>query len=317
MTDNNGNAAVRKQVYHVNAKNVFRLWLEYIPFRFLCMVIKTMPLKMGYALSGSLFHLLYRLDRKHRNRAIKHVLHAGITDQWAKADAIAAASFNGFSKLLVEIVKMDQLFKPEKLKMTGPPETLRSLCGGPDEKTNVINLTAHYGNWEAAGRAWTAHTGLPLISVTRPFSNPLIGNYIMKSRESDLHRSIAKEGAIKGMLKALKDGKSVAMLVDQHAGSKMGIPTMFFGHPCRSHASPALLHLKTGVPIVVHVTRRIDDDFNFEIITSDLIRHTPTDDKERDVQEITQMYTTALEKLIREVPEQWMWAHRRWTDIHR
>ena len=65
------------------------------------------------------------------------------------------------------------------------------------------------------------------------------------------------------------------------------------------------------------VTRRLDNNFNFEFVLGDLIRYTPTGNKENDIKNVTQMYTTALEKLITEQPEQWMWVHRRWLNINR
>ena len=48
-----------------------------------------------------------------------------------------------------------------------------------------------------------------------------------------------------------------------------------------------------------------------------LIRYTPTGDKEKDVQIITQQCISALEKMIREEPLQWLWAPRHWLDINR
>ena len=58
-------------------------------------------------------------------------------------------------------------------------------------------------------------------------------------------------------------------------------------------------------------------DFSFELVLGPLIEYKPTGDKEHDIQTICQMCTTALEKMIAEQPEQWMWAHRRWTNINR
>lgn len=196
------------------------------------------------------------------------------------------------------------------------PATYERIFG--ERKSNVILVTAHYGNWELTGSFWAAWSGIPMVSIMRPFDNRLIGSYILRNRESDLHRSVNKKGGIKLLFRALKESKTVAMLVDQHASPKEGgIETVFFGQPCLTYSSPALLHLKTGVPIVPQITRRLDNQGHFEIMIGDMIDYKATDDKENDVKIITQMYTNSLEKLIAGDPLQWMWAHRRWTNINR
>jgi KDO2-lipid IV(A) lauroyltransferase len=298
-------------------KSLFRIWLEFIPFWCLYSFIRMLPLKTAYSLSRFLFKLMFKIDRKHSDRAIKHILHAGITADKNEAVAIAGRSYDNFSQLLVEIIKFNQLYSKDKITYAGNPESIKEVLGSGDKNINVIIITAHYGNWELAGTAWAEKSGIPMVSIMRPFGNPLIGKYILQNRESGIHQSVPKNGGIKGMLKALKEGKNIAILADQHAGSKEGVETFFFGQPCRTHSSPALLHLKTGVPIIPQITRRLNDNFDFEFVVGDIIRYTPTGDKLKDIQTVTQMYTTGLEKLIAEKPEQWLWAHRRWLNIHR
>lgn len=310
-------AAVPKANRPKKTRTVFRIWLEFIPFWLFYILIRALPLKTASGLSRLLFKLMFVLDKRHRTRAIRHLLHAGIAAGEQEATDIARRVYDNFSQLLVEIIKMSQLYSPEKVGLAGSRETMREVFDKDGKRINVIIITAHYGNWEVAGTAYAEKTGNPMVSIMRPFGNPLIGKYILSNRESSIHQSIPKEGGIKGLLKALKEGKTIAILADQHAGSSEGVETVFFGQPCRTHSSPALLHLKTGVPIMPEVTRRLDNSFNFEFVLGDLIRYTPTGNKENDIKNVIQMYTTALEKLIAEQPEQWMWVHRRWLNINR
>lgn len=298
-------------------KSILLIWVEYIPFLFLYLFIRVLSLRVAYLLSGILFYWLFWIDKKHRIRAIRHIQHAGVAKDEVNARKMAIKVFDSFSKLLVEIIKVDQIFNLDKLKLRGPAETIKELFDSGVNNRNVIITTAHYGNWELAGTAWAAKTGIPMVSIMRPFGNPLIGKLILKNRQSNIHEMINKAGGIKSILKALHQHKTVAFLVDQHAGKTEGVETMFFGQPCSTHTAPAQLHLKTGIPIVPQLTRRLDNNFNFEFIVGDLIKYQPTGDKEKDVLTVTQMYTTALEKLIAEHPEQWLWAHRRWLNIHR
>ena len=299
-------------------KSIIIIWIEYILFLLLYHTVRIIPLKMAYAISISLFKLLYLVDGRHRRRSIQHIMHAGVKNNKKEAAVLAQASFASFAKLLVEIIKSDQYYSRDKMNIRGNQRTIDYLLDKNAKQHNVILVTAHYGNWEVAGHALAEYIGLPMSSIMRPFANPLIGKLILKNRASELHEMVDKRGGIKGMLKALKANKIATFLVDQHASTKDGgVETLFFGQPCRTHSAPALLHLKTGVPIMPELTRRVDDDFHFEFVVGELIEYTPTGDKEQDIKNITQLYTTALEKMIAEQPEQWLWTHRRWLNINR
>ena len=293
------------------------IYMEYIPFYLLYHFLHRISLKTAYRLSGFLVTLLYYLDIRHRNRTISHLLHAGVAGNRKEAAAMAKKTFLEFSKLLVEIVKMDQCYDPAKIRVAGPQKTIDAVLSREHPNRNVIITTAHYGNWEVAGTAFSEYSGINMLSIMRPFDNPLVGELILAHRRSKVHELVDKQGSIRPVLKALQQGRNISILIDQHASHQEGVENVFFGHPCRTHMTPALLHLKTGVPILPEITRRGGDNFEFELVVGDLIEYKPTGDKEKDVQAITQLCTTALEKLIAQQPEQWMWAARRWLDIDR
>ena len=300
-------------------KSKLRIWAEYIPFRIFLEIIRLIPTRIAYAMSSFIFTMMFHLfDRKHSKRSIEHLMHAGVAANREEAVEIAKRAYHNFSMLLVEIFKMDQIIDLDKVTVTGCESAIKEACISGGENINLIIVTAHYGNWELAGSAWAHNFGIPMVSIMRKFGNPLIGECILKSRQSDIHQCVYKEGGIKGLLKALRDGKTIAILADQHASTREGgIETKFFGHPCRTHTSPAILHLKTGIPILPLVTRRKPNGEGFEFVVSNLIKYEPTGDKPADIHTVTQMYTTALEELILEAPDQWLWAHRRWLNINR
>lgn len=298
-------------------KNKVILYLEFIPFFCLYKFARMMPLKLVHRIFTFLFVLLYYVDRRHRRRSIQHLLHAGVAKDLAEAKRIALASFKHGGRLLTELVKIDGNFFKENITFTGNEEAYTKLLFSGENNIPVILVTAHYGNWEIAGRAWTEFSGRKLITVIRALDNPLIGKYIYQGRSGGKHEIVPKNVSIKYMLKALRDGDCVAIVADQHASSREGVETIFFGQPARTHASIAALHLRTGAPIAPLVLRCRDELFHYDAVFSEIIRYEPTDDKAKDIAAITQMFTTALEKLIAGKPEQWLWSHRRWLNINR
>ncbi len=303
---------------HNHIKSRVRIYLEYLPLKLLYHIIRLLPLKFAYCFARFIGRVLYHVDRVHRNRTIEHILHANLVPDAAAARELGEKVFENFAMLLIEIFKADQALSPEKVRLVGDQETIRR-CFSPDgPRDNFILITAHYGNWEMAGGAIGLLSGHTLVSLMRPFSNPLIGEMILKNRRTPVHELIDKTGGIRGVMKALRAHKNIALLIDQHAGAGEGVETLFFGQPARTHSSPALLHLKTGIPIMPQLTRRVaGDNFEFEVEVGPLIEYQATGDPEHDVQDLTQRCTAALEKMIRKAPEQWLWAHRRWLNINR
>ncbi len=308
---------LRLMAHSRHEKSKFRIYLEYVPFLLLYKVLHLMPLKWGYAFSDFLFRMLFFIDLRHRRRSIQHLMHAGIAANHREAVRMAAASIREFGKLLVEIVKMDQLYSPEKITVSGDAEALDYALSPDHENHQVIIITAHFGNWEVAGEAFSEKARRPMLSMMRSFGNPLIGRLILAHRAGKMHELVDKTEGIRPVLRAINKGKNVTMLIDQHAAGSEGVECAFFGHPARVHMTPALLHLKTGIPILPELTFRTGNNFNFDLRVGKLIRYTPTGDKEKDVQIITQQCISALEKMIREEPLQWLWAPRHWLDINR
>ncbi|MDD4816978.1 MAG: lysophospholipid acyltransferase family protein [Victivallaceae bacterium] len=296
------------------------LYLEYIPVFLLYKFVRLLPLHAAYWLSAVLFRIFFALDRKHRVRTIQHLMHAKVAPDRRRAVAMAKECFRQFSMLLVEIFKGDQMTRPDSVRIVGNLE-LAAKCGAFGEERrvykNVIIVTAHYGNWEIAGGFWVRCAHTPMLSVMRSFTNPYVGELILRNRRAPGHELVDKVGGFRAAYRALKQGKSLALLVDQHANHTEGVETTFFGQPCRTHASAALLHLKTGVPLIPEVTRRAGNNFNFEFVVGDPIEYEPTGDQDKDVKAVTQIITSRLEKLIAEKPEQWLWTHRRWLNINR
>lgn len=297
----------------INIKNR----IEYGIFLFMLGSSRLLPLKVAYHLADFMGTLLFTVDYRHRNRAIQHVLHSGIVgNDKAKAKEMAYKSFQNMCRYFTELLKMPQLADEERIRRKVKISWCQELKDTVKDQPYII-ITAHCGNWELAGFAYAIHTGRTLLSAMRDLDNPLLSKYIAENRVGWGHRVFSRNEGIKPMLLELKKNQSIAIVADQHAGTNEGVEVEFFGKPARAHASPASLHLKTGIPIMVTILKRLDNDFNFEFLGFEPIRYTPTGDKKADIQKVTQLYTDQIEKLVRLAPEQWLWPHRRWLDINR
>ncbi|MBR2363794.1 MAG: lysophospholipid acyltransferase family protein [Lentisphaeria bacterium] len=297
-------------------------WIVYGIFLIPAELIRALSLKNAYRLARFVGFILYHIDWKHRKRIITHLLHSGIVTDRKEARCLAKKNFVHMVKVFVEVVKFDQIINAENHReyISVDPEISQDIINSvnPEQTLQTIVPSMHLGNWELSANCYCYYTKQYVCSIMRPLPNKKIGNYFYRKRNGISHESVSKERGVKPLLTALKKGKTIAIVADQHASHTEGIEHKFFGHPARSHMTPALLHLKTAIPLFPLVLIRKDDEFHFMLTSGGgLIQHTPTGDKEKDIRTVTEAYAAAFEKLIRKYPEQWLWAHRRWLNCGR
>ncbi len=302
------------------AKSGFRTNLEFWPVWLAKKVVDILPLKLCYLGSSIVFACYFIFVRKHRIRTIQHLMHAGVCKTEEDARKMAWSNFMEFSKTTVEMLKIGQLVNQKNCKNKIElicSDAVRERFFNPGRSENVIVVTCHSCNWEMSAIAYSEYSHLNLMSVRRRMSNTKLDELFYK-RIYDRHVSCEKKGAVRPLMKMLHKKQTIALLVDQHASEKEGgVMTTFFDQPARTHITPARIHLKTGVPIIVFVLRRTEKRGYYQLLVNDPIEMVPTGDDTKDIADVTCMYTAQLEKFISEKPEEWLWAHRRWTNINR
>jgi KDO2-lipid IV(A) lauroyltransferase len=291
--------------------------LEYFTAISAAAVVRALPFKVGVVLMELLAVFVYVFDFRHRRRVKEHLLYAGVAKDDREAAVIARRNFFQLARIPVESLKitprLDESNVGDYIKISGSKKA-EELFFNLGKPSRAIIVTAHYGNWELAGVGYSLLSGMPMTTVMRPFDNPKLGARVSRIRVGHNHSTCPREGALKSLYQALKKGSSICIISDQHASRDEGVETVFMGRECRTHASPAILHLRTGVPILVAVSKRVGDG-KFEFVCADPIEMKPSSDSEGDVERVAQRYTDALESLILADPTQWLWAHRRWLDM--
>lgn len=297
----------------------FILYIQYLFFLAGVGIFRILPLHAAYALGRFSAWCIVIFRSRLYTRSVRHILHSGIRTDHAEAVKLAKASVLHIVKVFIEIVKFDQIVNADNfsqyITVADNPTSRRMMT--PGTAGQIILATGHIGNWELAGGCISHFSGIPMVSIGRSLPNPWISNYFFRKRCSFAHQSFSKEKGLRPLLEAWKKGCYLTIVADQHCVRSEGVEVTFFGHPARAHSTPALLHLKTGLPVGIPYLIRKDDDFHFEIRSDEAFVYKPTGNKEEDVRTIVQMYTDQIERAVRLFPEQWLWAHRRWLDCER
>ncbi len=173
-----------------------------------------------------------------------------------------------------------------------------------------IFLTGHIGNWEFLGY-FLALIGFRMTALARPLDNPLIYDWLLKTREASGLKVLTKWGATEELQRIVEGGGKIAFIADQNAGDD-GLFVPFFNRLASSYKSIGLLAMRYRLPIVCGFARRVGDHFRYEVGASDIIRPAEWESQDDPLFYITARYNRALELMVRRAPEQYLWVHRRW-----
>jgi len=179
-------------------------------------------------------------------------------------------------------------------------------------KRPTMIVTAHFGNFELAGYV-LAVLGFPTHTVARTLDNPHLDRFVNRFRGGTGQKMIPKKGGFDQIEDVLAAGGTMTFLADQYAGAK-GCWVEFFGRPVSAHKAIALLSLNYDAPMAVCSARRVGRLLHVELDTPAATDPRDAGDELGSVRELTQWYTSHMERFIRRTPGQYWWLHRRWRD---
>ena len=173
-------------------------------------------------------------------------------------------------------------------------------------------IGAHMGNWELMAPFMATACGYKVAEVVRPFDHPAVDRIIDRTRTLGNIVTIPKDRAGGEIIRYLKEGYLVGILVDQSPRDN-GVPVSFFGAPCWATVAPVMIALRARVPVVpVALTRKPDRRYVLRFYPP--IEMARTGDFRGDLVRNTQLCQDAIERMIRDTPDQWLWLHRRWKE---
>jgi KDO2-lipid IV(A) lauroyltransferase len=169
----------------------------------------------------------------------------------------------------------------------------------------VLVATAHLGNWEFSAFAHALMTA-PMHVVVRPLDNSRLDEFVERRRALSGNHLISKREAAREILRALKAGEAVGILVDQNTIPEEGVFIDFFGaKACAGSAFVKLAH-HSGAAVVPGFALWSEAERRY------ILRFDPPIEMSGNVERDTQAIHTHLENLIRQHADQYLWIHRRW-----
>lgn len=286
-------------------------WLFYIVIRAVFAVMQVFPIHWNLRTARWLASLWPSVMPRHRNRAITHLTTAlGDTYTAPQISQLADRCLENVAMFAVEVICLPRLINAftwsRHIRLVNFDEALGLILSG----RGVILVTGHYGTFEVTGHLLAA-LGFDVAAIMRPLDNVYLNRFVVHSRRTHGLALLDKKGAMAGAEEILKEGKLLAFIGDQDAGRK-GLFVDFFGQPASTYKLIGLLAMSSRCPIVVGYARRRGNVAQYDVGVQRIIYPYEWEPQDDPLRWITQAYTTAIEEMVCEAPDQYLWIHRRW-----
>ncbi len=268
-------------------------------------------LPMGWrdALARGVGGLAFTLGIR-RRVALENLAHAFPEKSEAERRAIARGAYLTMARVVMESID------PREHRAFGwalpeePGPAWQALRERVDRGQGALLVTAHFGNWERAGKL-LRHRGIPLNALVRPLKGAL-NMRIVDNRVASGVGLVYPKGAIAQAQEAVERGESMYMLLDQALPAKAAVFVPFFGRLASTTPAMAVVAQRTGAPVFVVMGVRDASGRKLRLELEGPIPPPEGLEGQEAITAHTAAVTAALERAIRRHPEQWLWLHRRW-----
>ncbi|MCX6251508.1 MAG: lysophospholipid acyltransferase family protein [Bacteroidetes bacterium] len=282
-------------------------YFTYLVFVGFITIFRILPFSLLYIISDLLYFIVYHLVGYRKKVVFGNLRNSFPEKSEEEIRKIAKGFYHHLCDLFVESIKSFTMKEADVVERYIIGDT-GNIDDFQRQGKNAICAGGHYGNWEWSGIATGSQMLYLPVGFYKPLSNKWIDAYIRKRR-------------VKGRARLVSITNTAAVFAASY-----GEPAFFYMIADQSPSSPrvaywvnflnqdtAVLHgiekyaRLLNLPVVFVASRKIRR--GYYKVTFTLIVEDPSKTKRG---EITEKYMRALEDLIREKPEFYLWSHKRW-----
>lgn len=278
--------------------------------------VTLVPIKILYVVAGLLTKLVFFFWKEKRENVYRNfslVLSKKFGRQATDAEIKKTMSdnFYNYGMFNVEFLYIEKL-----VRLSALPElhNVERIEEGLKPGKGLMICTLHFSNWDVAGTIISGHyKGKRDVWAIADDLGGGYSKFVQESRALYGIHIVLPNKNLKDAYFCLQNGGILNVLVDRPLPrtDKNGVEVDFFGKKAYVATAAARIAIKTGSAMLVGYAVRECDGFYGQ--SGELIKYTPTGDKNRDIQALTQALMNEAEKLIMAHPEQWYMFRDFWN----
>ena len=272
-------------------------------------IARSLPRRLGLMLFGFAGVLSYLLHADSRRKTLSNISHVFDGEYSGRRKwLLGMRTFRNLGRNVFDALRIPYT-RTEKLLGLVTIDGEEILRRGMSEGKGVIVPTGHIGNWELLA-AYLAVKGYPVSVVAKSLKDPRLNQLLLRSRESVGIQNIDRSSGGHKVLRALREGRILGILMDQDTSVK-GMFTDFLGKNAFTPTGPAELAVRTAAPLIpIRLVMTSDKRYNINVGQP---LEAPGDiGEDKSIEMLTRLCNVYLENQIRKYPAQWVWMHERW-----
>ncbi len=283
-------------------------FLVYILAFPLLWLISILPFRLFYLLSDFVYFLVYRVIG-YRKKVVRENLALTLPHlSDAERKAIEKKFYKHMCDMFLEMIKTMSI-SAEEMEKRFHVTNLDLVQQYADKGKSVILVASHYASYE-----WlltiNPKIGFQGVAVYKKLANPYFDKLVRKIRSKYNTEMIETRQAIPTMAQNQRNGvlSMYGLASDQSPKLDRIFHSMqFLGVEVPVHTGAEMLAKKYDLAVIMVKVKKVKRGF-YEATFLSLA----DDPKEFKDFEITEMYLREVEKQILEVPEFYLWTHKRW-----
>jgi Kdo2-lipid IVA lauroyltransferase/acyltransferase len=268
---------------------VFVLWLVHF-----------LPMKWIGALGAALGSVLYRFGRGRVTRINLALCFPNLSERERHDIGLRHFRMLGRNALELSIMVWGSDAQLLELIRVEGMEHLEAAAGRP-----IIALAPHFIGLNMGGiRVAYEYPGT--ASIYSRQKNPAVDRVFLKARTRfGAPHLVSRQEGLRSVIRVIRSGKPFYFLPDMDFGRRDAIFVPFFGVQTATITTLPRLAKLAGAAVIPVVTRQVGDGYVVRFYPE--WKDYPTGDLEADVRRMNAF----IEERVREMPEQYFWAHKR------
>jgi KDO2-lipid IV(A) lauroyltransferase len=258
---------------------------------------------------GTLLYHVFRFRRKIVRGQLDVVFEASRSP--AEISRIERDVYRNLGMLIIEFMRLPRT-SPESLQNLLVIHDQHHIDDALQEGKGVLMLLGHIGNWELTCLGLKCK-GLNIHAIGKEMKSPVGEMFRQLIRDENSVPYIPRRGSANQILRALRANDPVGVMLDQNMTAEEGVFVDFFGHPACTMNALAVLARRSGALVVPAYSYRDADNQRHHIqFFPPIALESPHEDEHENDIHNTQVFTSFLQSMSEEHPDQWLWIHKRW-----